>query len=274
MANYEIKKNPQFDSLEIYFTGKPDEATRNNLKALKFRWNNKKMCWYGFAEVDQVKAACEGGKVETAGTKAPKATITADKDEQKALFELYMNIIKTEVWTSPDMVEYSRKKTQHIVQMQNGDIIAIDKPKIETTFCFGYGMYLQSTDEEYQNARKMENHARTNENYFIEENLRGIEEIITALRNKDIKVYTYTAYTGQPYNSKLKNFMTCRFWETPEETPHRFYNLRDVKELDEIDRERLAKGYEIVKAHFEKRLHTYLKRYGLKKLNTWTYLVD
>ncbi len=81
MTNYEIKENKQFNSLEIYFTGKPEEATRENLKALKFRWNGKKLCWYGFAEMDEVKKACEGGKVEPVATKKP-----ATKKEKKNKF--------------------------------------------------------------------------------------------------------------------------------------------------------------------------------------------
>lgn len=274
MANFEIKENKQFNSLEVYFTGKPDEATRNNLKALKFRWNGKKLCWYGFAELEEVTKACEGGQIETTRT-APKKDIApaADKDEQKRLFEIFLEEVKT-IWTKPDMVEYKRKTTQHIVELQNGDIIAIEKPRIKTTFCFGYGMYLQSTDEEYKAARDAETNARTNEEYFINQNLQGLEETIKNLRDEDKRIYTYIGYTGQPENGKLKSYTVCRAWETPENAPHYFYNLKAVTELDMNDRERIAKGYEIVKAHFEKRLHTYLKRYGLKKLNTWTYLVD
>ncbi len=67
--NYKILVNSKFDSKEVYFDGMPEEATRNNLKRLKFRWNPKKSCWYGFADMDEVKAACEGGKIEE---KTPK----------------------------------------------------------------------------------------------------------------------------------------------------------------------------------------------------------
>lgn len=52
--NYRIEENKKFNSKEIYFEGKPDENTRNALKALKFRWNPKKLCWYGFAEMEQL----------------------------------------------------------------------------------------------------------------------------------------------------------------------------------------------------------------------------
>lgn len=54
---YEIKINDQYQSKEIYFEGIPTKETRDNLKALKFRWNPKKSCWYGYAEEDELKKA-------------------------------------------------------------------------------------------------------------------------------------------------------------------------------------------------------------------------
>ena len=47
--NYEIKNHPQYNSREIYFDGKPAEAVRDALNALKMRWNSVKKCWYGYA---------------------------------------------------------------------------------------------------------------------------------------------------------------------------------------------------------------------------------
>lgn len=67
---YEIRANAQFNSLEVYFTEKPCEAIRTALKNLKFRWNGKKSCWYGFAEAEAVKKACEG--IQTTTKKATK----------------------------------------------------------------------------------------------------------------------------------------------------------------------------------------------------------
>lgn len=54
---YEIKINDQYQSKEIYFEGIPTKETRDNLKNLKFRWNPKKSCWYGFAEDEQINKA-------------------------------------------------------------------------------------------------------------------------------------------------------------------------------------------------------------------------
>lgn len=59
MAKYRIENNEQYNSKEIYFEGIPEKETREALKALKFRWNPKKSCWYGFATDEEIKKACE-----------------------------------------------------------------------------------------------------------------------------------------------------------------------------------------------------------------------
>lgn len=57
MTAYSIIKNEQFNSNEIYFNAFPTEEERNNLKALSFRWNKAKKCWYGFATIEQIMNA-------------------------------------------------------------------------------------------------------------------------------------------------------------------------------------------------------------------------
>ena len=59
MTTYTINHNDQYNSLEIFFDGKPDEAVRSALKGLKFRWHRIKKCWYGFADEEAVRAAIE-----------------------------------------------------------------------------------------------------------------------------------------------------------------------------------------------------------------------
>lgn len=62
---YEIKSGTHSNSIEIYFDGKPSQAIRDALKALRFRWHNLKKCWYGFATEstarDAILTACDGG---------------------------------------------------------------------------------------------------------------------------------------------------------------------------------------------------------------------
>lgn len=62
---YEIRSNPQFNSNEIYFDGKPSEEVRNALKALKFRWHGAKRCWYGYASEGAIADAIIGASTET-----------------------------------------------------------------------------------------------------------------------------------------------------------------------------------------------------------------
>lgn len=59
---YNIVRNNQFNSNEIFFDGKPSEAVREALKGLGFRWHKVKKCWYGFAESDAIKSAIDSAE--------------------------------------------------------------------------------------------------------------------------------------------------------------------------------------------------------------------
>jgi hypothetical protein len=57
MTNYTISKNETFNSTEIKFEGKPSEAVREALKALRFRWHGTKKVWYGYkTEAEAIEA--------------------------------------------------------------------------------------------------------------------------------------------------------------------------------------------------------------------------
>ena len=60
---YEIRENSEYGSREVYFSGKPAAETREALKALKMRWNHKKMCWYGFAAEHEIITAIQGAEL-------------------------------------------------------------------------------------------------------------------------------------------------------------------------------------------------------------------
>lgn len=77
--NYTITHNAQFKSIEIAFDGKPDQATRDALKELRFRWHGQKKVWYGYSTEEAARAAIEGNAAPDQ-TKAKKA----EKDAAKA----------------------------------------------------------------------------------------------------------------------------------------------------------------------------------------------
>lgn len=191
--------------------------------------------------------------------------------DQKELKAKYMDIITNEVWKgSKSMIDYANKKVSYIVELENGDITDIDKPSIETSFCFGYGYCGVSTEEDYQGARKMADHAAKSEEYFLTKNLKGINETIAAyedaLSGSYHKPYKRSKYCSQSADSKLKGISFFDSWcdVIPD----------GCIELSKKEIKALITGYEEVKKKFEKRLHTYLKRYGLSKVRTWSFLVD
>ena len=77
MTAYTINTNTEFNSTEISFEGKPSEAIRDALKALRFRWHNVKKVWYGYKTREEVDAAINGEASETKA--APKKIEKANK---------------------------------------------------------------------------------------------------------------------------------------------------------------------------------------------------
>ena len=197
---------------------------------------------------------------------------------QKELKEKYMNIIKTEVWQDSErMQEYARKQCDYVVELSNGKIIDIEKPRIKKDFCFGMGMYATYTQEEFEAAEDLAENARTNVEYFINENMKQITEKIGYLKEAldgKKEVYTYVHYSGQPDNSELVTYSCVGLSDNPKWAPYRWGNLKAVNKLSSDDIQALIDGLEEVGKKFMKRLNTYLKKYGLEKLNVWTYCRD
>jgi hypothetical protein len=91
---YTINTNPQFNSIEITFDGKPSEAIRTALKELRFRWHNLKKVWYGYTDTETVKTAIETAENPT---KAP-TTKTATKTEKVNKYGVQVGDIFSASW--------------------------------------------------------------------------------------------------------------------------------------------------------------------------------
>lgn len=267
MTKYAL--NQDHNGIELYFSEKPNSATLEVLKANGWRWHNGKKCWYNRQTAEtmkQAEAITAGQQIEQ--QEAKREQPEKNSSRQAELKKLYADILKRDVWPRDQkMVDYCVGKSAYIVEFENGDIITIDKPDIEKDFCFGYRLSRSDT-EEYDDANKMAHHARTSEEYFLSENLKGLNEILEILQNDgsgNCDYYVSIPYCGQPENSRLKSIV-CYYWHDD--------RSKTSKRLDGADRERVIEGYKIVKADFEKRLNTYLKRYGMSKIHTWSYWQD
>lgn len=268
MTTYTLNK--EHNGIEISFDVKPSTDTLTTLKENGFRWHRTKKVWYAKQTDDRLSFAESLATL----TDAPIAKETI-KDRQKALREVYMDEIK-KCWTNPRMIDYFYKDGSFIVELDNGDITNIEKPRIETSFCFGYGYCGVSTKDDYDNAYNAMRNAQTNTEYFISENMRDIERYLENLHDTSLVCYKHLHYTGQEIGAKLKGISFERAYNLPDNgtMPSDYNGCHDCEILSDRERQALIAGYEEVKKAFRKRLDTYLKKYGLSKLHTWTYLSD
>lgn len=275
MLNYQVNINEQFKSTEILFDGKPSEAVREKLKANGYRWHKVKGVWYGYKTPEELAEILNGSDEQADDVKAEikaktdeqKAKKQADKEEQNRLRAEFLEEIKRidgEKW-----VDYYDKETARVVKFENGTLYQIEKPRIETRFCFGYGQNGISDDEDEERADNMAHYAKTQADYFIKENLKKFDDMIkTFEEHADL-------YYACPNRSNTKKWVFIRYYRNIGYFEDEYKDIAEKRfKLSAVDLERLKNGYEIERKNFEKRLNAYLKRYGTSKLDVWTYLVD
>lgn len=278
MNNCTITRNEQFNSFELLFDGKPDEATRDLLKANGYRWHGQRGIWYGYKDIgEQLNGATTAPETQ----KAEKAEQNTDKQAQKELIERYAKLYGGDDKKS---VDYMRGAVSYVVELDDGTLYAIDKPTIKKDFCFNRdynGMYCEETE---RNAEAMAYHARTQESYFINQNMAGLLEHLKTFDTQSITdaddYYLQRYRYKKPYARNGQYGTDGIAW------------IEFVDDYANSDRERaeaIAKGfrpltdseikkiiaaYNCVIEQHKKRIAAYLKRYGLNHLNVWTYYSD
>lgn len=56
LAALRVEFNAECDGIEVYFTSKPSQATRDALKAAGYRWHSVKKCWYAKRTEEHLQA--------------------------------------------------------------------------------------------------------------------------------------------------------------------------------------------------------------------------
>lgn len=168
------------------------------------------------------------------------------------------------------MQDYCLKKTSNCVLTSFGGLVTFDKPKIKTRFCFGY--HDSATDTESYDAA---NDACENfgEKQFLKENLADIQHALG--------LYEYSTKNEGP---SVKHLYFAKRDSCSNIYKDLFLDEYDAKDkawrfdsLTKASEEDFQKCYAAQKQEyekFEKRLKSYLKRYGTEKLQTWTYWAD
>lgn len=163
------------------------------------------------------------------------------------------------------------------MMLPGGEIVRIYREKINTEFCFGYSDCGQGMTQD--EARAMCDRARTDENYFITDNLDRLDWVIDKLQHPD-KHNRAHAWIANHYTGG-KNCWSIEFNDTPEDKPDwlgydekAMYDAGTLKPVTDEYREQLIEFYNQARQARERRCRTYLKRYGLTKLHCWTYWAD
>lgn len=216
---------------------------KDQLKALCGRFNPKLSCGAGWIfskkMLPELEKLLKGGSVEKSSAQ-PKADEGA---KYKKWLEEYASTQKD--------ADYYRKYCVGAVKLNDGYYL-MSKPSIETKFCF------HDEGPNYEFYKELMADDKKMKDYFIDKNLRNIDIRIDQLQSMRPMIITSS------WSDNRKSY---------EEENYRYEREGDVR-MTEAQRSELVKALQWKRAQFDKRLQTYLKRYGLTKIHTWTYWKD
>lgn len=195
----------------------------------------------------------------------------------------YMNEIAKAWGDDAKMMAYFEKKVSEVYELSGGKLFAFEKPKIKTRFCFGCGQNAYATGKEISDAEDEVTRAYNDANFFMNENLKEVDEIITIVKTGkpsdacEWKQYTQLmlrpeSYTGSPLLNVW--FPVVRpLYDFENEI--RFEHEREINiTCSDEDRALILSALENERNKLIKRLNSYLKRNGLKNVRAWSYIMD
>ena len=195
------------------------------------------------------------------------------KEDKEMLREQYAKVWHNDV----KMVDCCVGKASGYIDL-GGTLWVMDKPSIRTDFWFGEHTY--DYDEVCERCDK----ASESEKYFVDENLRNCTayEMLEALEGRDRWGYDahYTAfvvqekYWSQDGACRLGYVNVLRLGTDPDEHFRTSKGVQDYRELTDDEVEHLKDFLRGEVEKFQKRLNTYLKRYGLSKCHYGVYWAD
>lgn len=177
-------------------------------------------------------------------------------------------------WKDKQMIDYCIKELSNECVLSNGHIVTFQKPRIKKSFCFGYS--LSSTDSEsYDTANELARNAKEDQIGFVRENIEcsGIKIMYDKLLKAE-KVY---------YNLNRYGMLDARNLYDQDDEYHFRYNYGEQSEmykqyiqfeLNDDDKKLIMSKLSEEIQKFVKRLNTYLKRYGLRCVDSWSYWQD
>lgn len=244
---------------------------KDDLKRLGGRFNPKLTCGAGWIfskkVLDEVKKFLDCGEV--AKNDQPKAK----KDE--TLWEEYKQRVLKAENGDQHWLDYYMKDTSNLMMTDCGIILTFGKKSIKVDFCW------HDEGPDYEHYKQVHSTEENLRNYFLRENLRQYDEKIEELTSR--KDRWGNPVIGVIYESRTWGNGAWKHWGIADSirlmSDYDFKceqndNRVSVRQLTENDMQKALAILKDERAKFEKRLNTYLKRYGTSKLHTWTYWAD
>lgn len=191
------------------------------------------------------------------------------KEKQQELKKEYA-VLLNDVWKgNKRMIDYCLKDADILFKTSDGFIVEIEKPRIQKHFCFGYRLGDDGT--EYRDANAAARAASKDVDYFMSKNLRGLKQDIENYSKENEDFYFQNHYYSQT-NNVMKNIVGFNYWQVPDDITKGEY--KKYTPVNKEDRALIIAAYKEELKRFTKRLETYLKKYGLSCVRTWSYWQD
>ena len=212
---------------------------RKDLERLGGAWNRKLRCWFfSNKRLDDVKAFLAGAEISTSSA-AP--AVNGDR------FTQWLD----EFASKQSDGDYYRKNYVGAVKIR-GHYILLDKPRIETRFCF----HDEGPDYEYY--KEVTSTEERLKKYFLFRNRLAFTDNIDFI-NEHGHIYV---------NLKDSAVEACLCHSDY------IWGQQVAERSTEEETALILEGLKFALAKFDTRLNAYVKRYGISKLHTWTYWAD
>ncbi len=222
------------------------KEVKETLKKLGGRFNGKLSCGAGWIFSNKMREAVE--KFINDGE------FTQVKREKNNERNIYADALNEYLNGGGD--DYYKRESVGAVKLRD-HFYLIDKPSIDNKFCF------HDEGPDYERYKEVTSTEKSLAEYFKSANLAYFDNKIERITKGD---YGDTSvWISFPYNGKEKRCAVA------------FYNRdneANCSECTDEEKKAILDGLKYGRKMFEKRLDSYLKKYGVSKIHTWTYWAD
>lgn len=220
---------------------------KDSLKKLGGRFNGKLSCGAGWifsnTKREEVEKFINSGIVAEA--------VRKERGEEKRKDNRFIEWLNE--YKANGGNEYDVKHSIGAVKIHD-HFYMIPKPGIENRFCF------RDEGEEYEFYKSLLRDDKKMAEYFKQENLSDFDRKIGRIEKGDYCGDTRIFWKNGNGSTLYISFDS---WQTDGYTP-----------CTEEEKKLILMGLKFGREMFEKKLDTYLKRYGVSKLHTWSYWAD